>query len=206
MSKFFCKKASVLGKLAMSAKTVSKPRPMHLRTNNRAILTRLICVLDPLMFIVPSFSVLCFPWTFSLYPLTVSFQLSPFCKSDTAINGDLILLSLLFSDRFQGSGSRQRRGKCVCDTEGAIEVIHLACSREQRGWIKTVRVQCTAHYRQHILGRGEAEPVQTGSTIPYFELLRLTHSESDSDKCSTYGSLVPVTLNDDSSNCDINHH
>lgn len=91
---------------------------MHLRTNNRAILTRLICVLDLLIFIVPSFSVLYFPWKFSLYPLTESFQFSPFCKSDTLINADLILLSLLFSDRFQGSGSRQRRRRCVA--EGAF--------------------------------------------------------------------------------------
>lgn len=60
-----------------------------------------------------------------------------------------------------------------------------------------------AHY---FLGRGETEPVQTGSMIRYFQLLLLAHGGSDSDKCSTYGSLVPGTLNDDSSNCDINHH
>lgn len=46
MSKRFCKKGSVLGKLAMSAKTVSKASLMHLRTNNQAILTRLVCLLS----------------------------------------------------------------------------------------------------------------------------------------------------------------
>lgn len=46
MSKCFCKKGSVLGKLAMSANTVSKASLMHLRTNNQAILTRLVCLLS----------------------------------------------------------------------------------------------------------------------------------------------------------------
>lgn len=71
---------------------------MHLRTNNRAILARLVCLLNLLIFIVPSCSVLYFPWK-SASILTTDREAESFhlyfalWKSDTVINEDFPLYS-----------------------------------------------------------------------------------------------------------------
>ena len=91
MSECLCKKGSVLGKLAMSAKTVSKPSLMHLTTNNRAILTELVCVLQLLVFIVPSFSHGNYRPLCLLTGSVESVTLLLCAKSDKVINEDLRL-------------------------------------------------------------------------------------------------------------------
>lgn len=61
-------------------------------------------------------------------------SVTPFCKSDTAMNEDFessSSLSALFG--FVPRKWKETLSREACDTGGAIEVMHSACSREQWG-------------------------------------------------------------------------
>lgn len=221
MSKCLCKKASVLGKLAMSAKTVSKGSLMHLRANNQAILTRLVCVLI-LIFIVPSLSVLCFPWKLwlALAPdrQAESFQLYfALWKSDTVINEDLRLPPLLCSlgcprkwestkvpGGVYGAGWLTKRSARPAAERGGAE--RSSAVEDNGGPSLSRAVAGHAGFETERKTFSARQRVENGSMIWHFELLFHANSGSDSDKWSTYGSLVTVILNNDSSNREINHH
>lgn len=190
---------------------------MHLRTNNQAILTRLVCLPNLLIFIVLSCCVCHFPLKLaSTLPTdreAESFHLYyALLKSDTVINGDFPLYSAplgLQTRKWESTESQEvfmaQDGKLsdlLGQLQSAVELNETAQSKTTVGFHCDHNKVCFLWDREKNIS--VIQTVEDGNMRWQFQLVFQADSGSYTDKWSTYGSLVTVILNNDSNNHEIN--